>query len=425
MACSALSVTVLSEPEAGGVDIDEIYWIGSAYYYHLAFVERDWSQPDWGLLPARENPPLAKYAIGLGLALAGREVASIDTLASFYTRFEATPGGWGSGTDHAKRARVVSRADPDLRRKLRAGLLELDPGLRLQARRVMVVCAVLTSLLMLLFGASVYGWPAGLLASQLLLAHPIVAYAYGHAMSDAVALLLATATALLGPLLLRRLWRPGRVRPLTAMLVPLLGAVLLGLACSAKMSSLVVVFPLGIGGLVVAARTWRRGNRPGAAGVVTVGLGIGVVGLAVFVAVNPAIHRDLAGGLTAVFQEHRLTEVVQAGFLAGHLTTPAEKLDSVATLVCFSWIGCGLLAAVAVAGLNSRRDEIRFVAVWWLFALVAVAVWIPFSWQRYALPVVAPSVLLVAWVASQTRPLLVALHRRLTATVPATSAPAA
>ena len=52
------------------LDHDEVYWIGSAYYYELALVRHDFDDPAWGWLPERENPPVCKYEIGLGLHLA-------------------------------------------------------------------------------------------------------------------------------------------------------------------------------------------------------------------------------------------------------------------------------------------------------------------------------------------------------------------
>ena len=42
------------------VSLDEIYWIGQTYYYHLAFERMEWPHPDWLLLPARNNPPVGK-----------------------------------------------------------------------------------------------------------------------------------------------------------------------------------------------------------------------------------------------------------------------------------------------------------------------------------------------------------------------------
>jgi hypothetical protein len=409
--CSLFSVATQVEPKGAGVDIDEIYWIGSAYYYHLAFVAHDWRSPDWQLLPARENPPLAKYAIGLGLALSGRQVASIDLLASFYVDFESIPGAWGSGGEHAKRAAVVARADPALRQRLHARQIELDPATRRMAVDVMIACAVLASLLVLLLGVSVSGWPTGLLASQLLLLHPVVAYAYNHAMSDAVALLFATAAAFCGLHLAHRLSRSGLDAPWTTALAALAVGALLGLAASAKMNALVVAFPLLAFVVAAAARAWRRGERGAAAVALAGGVTMALAALAAFIVVNPALYGDPIGGLATYAVEPRLAEAVQAGFISGHLTTLLQKLRATATLACLGWIGCSALAAAAALGLASRRDAVRFVSVWWLSALLAVSLWIPFPWQRYAMPLVVPSVLLAAWAVTEAPTTLAKLGR--------------
>ena len=52
--------------EQPGTHIDEVYWIGSTYYYHLLVEEMHWSHSDWQLLPAQENPPVGKYFMGGG-----------------------------------------------------------------------------------------------------------------------------------------------------------------------------------------------------------------------------------------------------------------------------------------------------------------------------------------------------------------------
>src|SRR5882757_5247323 len=85
---------------------DEIYWIGQTYYFHLAVEERDWSNPDWQLLPARENPVLGKYVIGLGLRLNGLSVTNVDWLGVFFIVAKDRPNAWGNAKDHEERQAV-------------------------------------------------------------------------------------------------------------------------------------------------------------------------------------------------------------------------------------------------------------------------------------------------------------------------------
>ena len=99
---------------------DEVYWIGSAYCYHLAS-EGEWSHEDWQLLPARENPALGKYVIGATLALCGREIDSPDLLGSFYLIFAGMPGAWGEGEAFEKRTAVANRVDRDVARGVLSG----------------------------------------------------------------------------------------------------------------------------------------------------------------------------------------------------------------------------------------------------------------------------------------------------------------
>jgi hypothetical protein len=99
-----VSLFFSARPGSEPVVEDELYWIGSAYYHHLAFGQRDTSNPDWRLLPARENPPVAKYVIGASLAFAGQSVESLDLLGGFYLLFAQVPGAWGG--------RRIRRSEP-------------------------------------------------------------------------------------------------------------------------------------------------------------------------------------------------------------------------------------------------------------------------------------------------------------------------
>ena len=106
LACILPAFTVLAASllfPANRIHEDEIYWIGSSYYYPLAVVEGDASNPDWQLLPARENPVLGKYVIGLALQIAGHPVTTPDLLGSFYLIFANIPNAWGSGEAFEKR----------------------------------------------------------------------------------------------------------------------------------------------------------------------------------------------------------------------------------------------------------------------------------------------------------------------------------
>lgn len=390
---------LFSRPNTTPIVEDEVYWIGSAYYYDLAFVQHDWRSSDWDLLPARENPPIAKYAIGLSLALSGQQVSSIDLLGSFYAMFESVPHAWGEGLDHAKREHVVERMNLELRQQIkRSGQISLDPALLISARRAMIVCVILTSLLVFLFGLTLGHGVVGIIASQLLLIHPAVVEAYNHAESDAIALLFSTAAAWVSFIFLRQFFSFDHTRPKKIVLLSFATGVLLALACGAKMNSLVVVLLFGSAILALIVRTLQIRGRSTIVPLLGYGTATLLCAATVFVLSNPAILHDPFGGIVACFQEHRLTERIQATFLNDHLVSLGDKFSAVTSLTYLGLFGFGLFVAIAIICCVARSSRtMRFVTWWWLLAFVCVTVWIPFPRTRYVLPLVVPSVLMIAY----------------------------
>jgi hypothetical protein len=380
-------------PGSAPVVEDELYWIGSAYYYDLGVHKGEWDHPDWRLLPARENPPMAKFIIGAALAATGERVSSPDQLAAFYLLFAGIPGAWGDAEDRVKREAVAGRIGEEALRALRTtGRVELPIAWLTAARGGMLVCLATASLALFLLGRGLLGpWPA-LIAAWALPLHPIAAEAMHHALADAPAMMLsaAAAVALAGALRLA-----GRERALSsrgAMLGALAG-VLAGLACAAKMNALMLPLLGAAGYGVLLARA--RGKPFAGAGKLGYPAIFALAGVAAFLAVNPALYGDWWAGVWATVGEHRRTAEIQAGFLAGRLSSPGERLDAVGSLIGFNrWAWLPLLAA-ALALLCRGPDRYRFIAGWWLLAWGTVTVWIPFSRLRYAAPLLLPSLLLV------------------------------
>jgi hypothetical protein len=399
LGCSLLLLAVYWRPQTAPLDADEVYWIGSAYYYDLAFAQRDWHHPDWRLLPARENPPVAKYIIGLSLALAGERVSSPDMLGTFFALYQAVPGAWGKGSDYEKRAQIVARMETNLYQQVRSGAtINLPLTTLVPARCAMLGCVVIASFLALLFGRAMGSWLAGLVASQLLLVHPAVVFAYNHAASDPVALMFSTGAALLAIGLIRAFALPPPMRLQRAAMLSLLAGTLLALACGAKMNSLIVLFATTAAMATSAAILFWRREPWHAAKLLALSGAMVAYACLVFIGLNPAILTDLSGGLKACVVEHRLTEQVQAGFLSGHLTTLARKFDTVAALAFFGRLGCGVAAALAIWWLGKGKNLVlKFVAAWWIIGFVCVTVWIPFAALRYIMPLIVPSALLIGW----------------------------
>lgn len=388
---------MFARPKTTPLHYDEVYWIGSTYYYHLAFERFDWTHADWKLQSAQENPPVAKYVLGLGLALTGQHLVNRDMLGCFHVMFQESRIMWGEGEEYAKRAAVVGDMTVAKCGRPHGPGVSRPRALPYLARYVIVACTALTSLLLFLFGASVANRATGLIASQLLLFHPDAIFAYNHAMSDPVAMLFSTAAAFATWHFFRRFAATDPPDRRTAWSLALVNGALLALACGAKMNSLIVVLLFGAAGLGAAVIAWRAGNRQRAIRTVAYVAASYVTALVLFVAINPAILLNLGEGLVAVVREPQLNTAVQARAMpALHLTTFTGKLF-VATGVLGGPLLFVLVAIlVLLACYKARRASVWFVTAWFAIAFLCVLFWIPFPWSRYVLPVIPSLALLVA-----------------------------
>jgi hypothetical protein len=388
----------------GPLDHDEVYWIGSAYYFELAWVQHDFSNAAWRLLPARENPPIVKYVLGMGLAAAGHHIISPDALAYFYLgwlRWENDLNAQPRDADAKKRAEVIESATPGFRKWVvenrHAPITRAEV---LAARRTAKWSAAVASLLLLVLVATAEGWLSGLVASQLLLLHPVVRVAAGQAMSDMIALgfsLVAVSAVFWWNQFFRRTdvrWSSFRGYALSVFT-----GVTIGVACAAKMNALIVLFLFGavVVQRLISSSSSARGHRAGF--VITLSLhGIIVLASALiaFIASNPAIWGDIRSGLGATVTEHQRTEMLQMDVTTGRLNGWPTKSNQVVVLAFGGWLTFLLgIAAVGWLIVKRRADEsVRFAVMWWLVAFCAVSAWIPFSWSRYIIPVLPPSLLL-------------------------------
>jgi hypothetical protein len=408
--CSSFFV-LASEAVEPLLDQDEIYWIGSSYYYDLAFVKHDWAHPAWKLLPARENPPVAKYVIGLGLAGAGYRVTSIDCLSYFYLSWlgwEKDPDIQGTGPDTAKRVQVIEAAAPDFRKNVLANMrAPLTRPMVQAARNTIMVCVAVASLLLLILIARSGDWVAGLIASQLMLLHPVISSVSGRAMSDTVALMFSMA-AVLGAFtwfghFSRSLNLPFKHGLPYSFITGLLAA----FACGAKMNSLVVVILIGVLTATLMVQKWTSKRRREAIKTGIHGSIILLTGLAAFILINPAILQDVPGGLAATVLEHQRSLALQTDITnSPHLTNFRAKLGAVVSIGFFNWTTFGIMVAIVgwLIAFRWNTPGIRFAVCWWLVALVCVTLWIPLPWQRYVIPVLPPSVWLIGCFVSPLGP---------------------
>lgn len=407
------SIALFVEHRTTPVDPDEVYWIGSSYYYHLAFERGEWSHPDWSLMSARENPPVSKYVMGLGLAMAGQHVVDRDMLGCFVLMFK-DPRKWGEGAYYERRvADLGGMTSEKCARPLGGPGVRNKPALLLHARRVMLVTTLLASLAILTLGASVANPATGFLASQLFLLHPMTVFTYNHAMADAVAVLFSVIAAMAIWLFVQRFVDIKPVSRRDALVLALFTGSALALACGAKMNSLILVMLFGVAVAGVALTTFRRGERGRAVHVLAYGATTGVIALLVFALINPAILADFSGALQALFAEQRVgLEYTMRAMPELRLQGLDDKFGAVSH-IAFGPLSFILGAVVClVPAVRSRRLGLWVVAAWWTIAVVVVTVWIPIAWARYVLPIVAPSALLLAYALVRGAEALIVLTRR-------------
>ncbi|WP_422929127.1 phospholipid carrier-dependent glycosyltransferase [Singulisphaera sp. PoT] len=377
--------------------VDEVYWIGSAYYFDLAVVRGELDHPDWRLLPARENPPMGKYLIGAALYAGGIRVKTLDALGSYYLTFWE----WGEGEDRAKRQAVVDRMTPGVERSVRLATYRPIRPTELYIGRALVILLGFGSALgVASIGRACSGRATGAIASLAFASHPIIILAYARTLVDIIALFFSiVAVRLLLATLRPAFGGPGRSRAATTGLGIATGLAL-ALACGSKMNALVVAALAGVVWLRLVVRAIGPAGRSARAPAVGLGIG-GLVAAAVFVGSNPALYPDLRSGLFALMEEHRRTAQLQVAFLGKHiwLDPGADRLLAVAKLVGIrpeAFLAVVLAAAwQSVDGLR-RFSHNTVVCLWWWISVALVVVWIPFAWERYAAPAVPPSVLVVA-----------------------------
>lgn len=469
LACILPAFTVLAASflfPANRIHEDEIYWIGSSYYYQLAVVQGDASNPDWQLLPARENPVLGKYVFGFALQLSGHPVTTPDLLGSFYLIFADIPGAWGNDEAFEKRFAVATRVNPGMRDSIRRGqALPLDDSQLIITRRSTLFFGMLAAIGIAVLGQQCDWKAGGLLAGILFSLHPIVIESYSLAMIDIIAIafsiwfmagimyilrLSANTTVRCnheaavrnpsnangkrsprkdtdGPapakptyLLINRHW-------LQRASVTLFAAIMLAFACGSKMNSLVVAVTASACGVWYVLKLLQQRfdhdnppesdktpqadiiqplaeSGPTVSTQVTMLLLVAIIAVFVFIGSNPTLYGDPIDGVMALSYEHALTADIQEVMLGGRLNSVSERLQALAALVCggpiaFTFLFL-LVAGSAYECIRNRSMGI-VVVLWWCIALLLLIMWMPFSWERYTLPIIPPTMLVLGAVAER------------------------
>jgi hypothetical protein len=385
-------------PESGAPD--EPFWVGSAYYFDL-LARGDIHHPDWRLLPARDHPPVGKYLFGLALRITGRRIQSVDLMACWMLPYQSFVSRGGDAVDFERRQAVIRRMSPQVRSEYLAGRYHPLNLTDLRAcRGLSLGLGFLTAMGIVAIGRRCGSLGAGRLAALLFVLHPVAVGCYHLILLDIIALAFSTLAVLVLIAMMEGLWDPVAAPPggFRLLALGILEGLLLALACGSKMNALVVVVLAAVVAMALLVQAARHGGGRWLTAALALGLGF-AVGAIVFVAINPALYPDVLGGLYALFDEPARTERIQASFLPGHAATPAAKLRTLAGLLAGGEAGLlvmTLIAAWRTAAAARRPGPWMIVALWWWIALGAVGAWIPFPWERYALPVVPPAALLVA-----------------------------
>lgn len=289
VALAAVTVVVLYQQALRQpFSVDESRWISTSRYFWITFVDGDVFGPAWQPnYLVLTHPPVARYVIGLGLALQGWSPELLN------------------GRYDTDRSRDFNR---------RAGNV---PGRELldAARRVVLVFGVGAALLLYPIGRSLAGPPAGAIAVVLALAHPLLATLWTRALAESVLAffcllsiwLTIRLAAFTGP------YRAGFGRALGL-------GVAVGLATATKLSGALVA-----AGLVLYAvarqtvRLWRERSLAGVGSWVDAGL----AAIVVFVAVNPLLYPNPAWRSVMLF-EHRRYEMEQQALGTPRLAVPTD-----------------------------------------------------------------------------------------------------
>jgi len=377
------------------VTLEEIYWIGQTYYYHLAFEQMDWSHPDWQLLPARENPQLGRCVIGLGLQLNGLSITNVDWLGYYY---HVIFKGWGQGRERELRQAVLDRMQPAVRDLVvNQDRFEYPVAYATTARAVMLVFGVFSVLIVFVLTSLYKNSAIALLAALMFSLHPAVVSAYTHAGVDILAIAFSLLTVVHFVLIERCIWRRCSRPGLCRALVCASGGLSVAFAVGSKLNAVVVGF-LGAILFLFFAASFLRHSRGESKDSCKAMLLLLFISLLVFVGSNPVNYPNPVTGLWAGYADQQRILEIQKGVLPGALKTWNERLSATATITAFHPVVFVLVVGaflLEVIGIWMAGRPPSIIALWWLLAMVAVTTWLPFARPLYVLPVIAPSVILI------------------------------
>jgi len=375
--------------------IDEAHKLGEAFYYDLFFVQRDFASPSWTSdFFARTNPPVAKYAFGAVLALAGQPVRD----AHLQDQFERL---W--------------QVPDELRKQVPDAMLRISR--RISAAFAAGICALL-----FLIGTRVGGPLAGLAAASLFLAHPVVREQARLGLTETLVdfwmtaiagVTLRAVVALRAHLARARAGQGSADRLRLAFWTSVAPGVVIGLAAGTKLTGALAGVAYA-GGLALAALVGERSRRPRAFATAAAACALAAaLALVTFVALDPFFWRDTLPRLVdtlRVYADWTLCQQSQEEGGLFHLQQRLAFVDNFALrnsatlplgILLGKW-GVRLSALAFVVGAlqlvgaaaqphraDSRRDDAAqaaaVVCVWALVFAGLYSAWLPLDWARYLL----------------------------------------
>lgn len=375
--------------------LDEIYWVGQAYYYHLAVEQVDWTNPDWQLLPAWENPQLGRGIIGLGLQLNGLSVTNLDWLGYYY---HIIYKGWGQGHERDQRQAVVDRMQPAVRDMVEnQEHFEYPAAYLTAARVVMLIFGVLAVILVFVLTSLYTSEAVAFLAALGFSLHPAVATAYTHVGVDILAIVFSLLTVVHFELIRRCVWRRCSRPGLCRALICITGGLSLAFAVGSKLNAVIVGFLGTIFCLsFIGSWLWRANSE--SKDSCKAMFSLLVISLVVFVGSNPV---NFPHPLSALWSQYAVPQrilEIQKEVLPGALLGWGERVSALSTMVAFHPMIFVMIAGAflveVMAALRAKKTP-TVIAVWWLLSVTMVAAWLPFARPLHVLPVIAPSVPLI------------------------------
>jgi hypothetical protein len=236
------------------------------------------------------------------------------------------------------------------------------------------------------------------LAALLFALHSAVVSAYTEVGVDILAIAFSLAAVICFALIERNVWQKTSHPKLCRSLLCFGGGLSLAFAVGSKINAVVIGFLGAAMCLFFIASFFRQKSDDSKNSLATM-IALLVISLAVFVGSNPGNYPNPVKGIRALYSDSQRSLEVQKGIPAVRhpLRSWIEHLQAVTDLTAFNPVMFLLIAGAFVFQIVTVRkpgNPFPIIALWWLIAVVAVTAWIPFARARYALPVIAPSMIL-------------------------------